>query len=249
MITQNVDSFHSQAHPHLKTMELHGYLRSTVCVTCRTEYDRDKFQDDLARMNPNWSTFLADTLEKGALATEDPQERRKLGLKTNPDGDVDVPGVEYGTFRYPPCPRCLRDTKLAREGKKIIVDDDGAWAPGSNAGILKPAVIMFGESISDSVKSAVENAVDSAGKVLVLGSSLATYSAWRLVKRAKDQGKAIGVLNLGGIRGEEGFFADVPANTSGAEGVRCDLPLEQTLPALVERLKQRHMPFQPAPWR
>ena len=258
VVTQNVDSFHPVAHPRLSTFELHGYLRTTVCLTCRTEYDRDRFQTDLSALNPQWHAFLAEMLRSGALTTEDPSKRHRLGLKTNPDGDVDVPGVEYGTFRYPACPKCLSNPKLAAEGKRVEVDSDGAWAEKSNAGILKPAVIMFGESIPNSVKLAVQSAVDDASRILVLGSSLATYSAWRLVKRAKEQGKPIAAVNLGGVRGEENFFADVPVNTNGADGVRCSLPLEDALPALVDRLsaERRYMTdsanervFQPAPWR
>lgn len=252
VVTQNVDSFHSKAHPHLKTLELHGYLRSTVCLTCRTEYNRERFQDDLARMNPDWADFLAEMLESGALTTEDPHERRRLGLKTNPDGDVDVPGVEYGTFRYPPCPKCLHDRNLAADGKKVMVDSDGAWSAESNAGILKPAVIMFGESIQNPVRLAVESAVDEASRMLILGSSLATYSAWRLVKRAKEQGKAVAAVNMGGVRGEDAFFASVSVDGSGAEGVRCSLPLEETLPALVQQIRQKRYQateFTPAPWR
>lgn len=95
VVTQNVDSFHLQAaSSKQKVIELHGYLRATVCLTCRTEYNRDEFQQDLSRMNPSWEAFLSEMLESGALGTEDPGERRKRGLKTNPDGDVDVPGVD-----------------------------------------------------------------------------------------------------------------------------------------------------------
>ena len=246
MITQNVDSFHPKAHPNVPTLELHGYLRSTVCLTCRTEYSRDAFQDDLSRMNPKWAEFLQEMLDSGALTTEDPERRKRLGLKTNPDGDVDVPGVEYSTFRYPPCPKCLGDTP---KDKTIKTDDDGAWAAGSNAGILKPAVIMFGESILNAVKLAVEEAIDEASSVLVLGSSLATYSAWRLIKRAREQGKRIAAVNMGGIRGEEAFFQHLSADGNGFDGVRCGLPLEETLPALVQKLKQGTSErFQPAPW-
>ncbi|KAK3067846.1 hypothetical protein LTR53_015023, partial [Teratosphaeriaceae sp. CCFEE 6253] len=252
VITQNVDSFHPMAHPGMQTLELHGYLRSTVCLSCRTEYSREHFQKDLAAHNPAWAVFLNEMLESGALSTEHPAERRRRGLKTNPDGDVDVPGVECGTFRYPACPVCLSKPP---DGSTVEQDGDGAWLPSSTAGVLKPAVVMFGESIPIPVKQAVESAVDEASRILVLGSSLATYSAWRLIKRAQEQGKPIGVANLGGVRGEEQFFANVPATGSGRDGIRCSLPLEEVLPAVVDRLAQATTApllggnvFQPAPW-
>jgi len=96
--------------------------------------------------------------------------------------------------------------------------------------------------------------VDEAGRVLVLGSSLATYSAWRLIKRAKDQGKPIGIVNLGGVRGEEVFLETIPITNTGRFGVRCSQELEKVLPALVTSLKDgsamalRSRPFQPAAW-
>ncbi|KAK3723021.1 hypothetical protein LTR37_002167 [Vermiconidia calcicola] len=217
VITQNVDSFHPKAHPNLKTLELHGYLRDCVCLSCRTEYNREKFQLDLAKLNPTWAAFLAEMLDSGALTTENPDERRRRGLKTNPDGDVDVPGIEYSTFRYPPCPKCLTRPP---EGTKVEMDSDGAWSPNSTAGVLKPAVIMFGESISDPVKLAVESAIDEASRMLVLGSSLATYSAWRLAKRAKQESMPIAIVNSGGVRGEENFVDDVPPYDTGTRGVR-----------------------------
>nr|POE77736.1 nad-dependent protein deacylase sir4 [Quercus suber] len=251
VITQNVDSFHPMSHPNLKSIELHGYLRSTVCLSCRTEYNREAFQSDLTKLNPEWADFLAEMLNSGALTTENPDERRRRGLKTNPDGDVDVPGVEYNTFRYPACPACLANPP---PGTKVDIDGVGAWSPGSTAGILKPAVIMFGESIPSSVKVAAETAVDEASRLLVLGSSLATYSAWRLVKRAKEQGMPISAVNMGGVRGEELFFAPHLDDT-GKDGVRCSLALEEVLPALVPLMRvaaslpmPQGAPFQPAPW-
>ena len=252
IITQNVDSFHPKAHPGLSTLELHGYLRSTVCISCRTEYDRAEFQKDLSALNPAWAAFLAEMLESGALTTEHPEERRMKGAKTNPDGDVDVPGVDYNTIRYPACPVCLENPP---QGKRVEIDADGGWSSKSDAGILKPAVIMFGESIPNPVKLAVESAIDEASRILVVGSSLATYSAWRLVKRAKEQGMPIGIANLGGVRGEEQFFADVSTAVDGTSAVRCAEQLETFLPMLVERLQQRTAAnvmqtpaFQPAPW-
>jgi NAD-dependent deacetylase sirtuin 4 len=236
----DVDSFHPTAHPSLPSIELHGYLRSLVCLTCRSEYPRPAFQAQLARLNPTWASFLAEMLASGALDTENPDERRKRGLKANPDGDVDVPDAPYTTFRYPACPVCLENAPSKPDGGVVRVqtDADGAWDPRSEGGVLKPAVIMFGESIPAATKVAAEEAVDAAGRLLVIGSSLATYSAWRLVKRAKERQMPIGILNIGGARGEETFFSDVPEKNTGREAVRCSENVEQVLPQIVKLLEE-----------
>ncbi|KAL8873123.1 MAG: hypothetical protein Q9174_001353 [Haloplaca sp. 1 TL-2023] len=238
VITQNVDSFHPIAHPNLSTLELHGYLRSLVCIHCQTHLPRKDFQQSLAALNPEWADFLAEMLATGALDSENPDERRKKGLKTNPDGDVDVPNAPYTTFRYPPCPTCLAKPPRLPDGSQahVSVDSDGAWSPRSNAGVLKPAVIMFGESIPANVKSSAEQAIDSASRILVIGSSLATYSAWRLVKRARDRNMPIGILNLGGVRGEESFLADTKVENDGSLGVRCSESADKILPSVVHAL-------------
>ncbi|KAH7349925.1 Sir2 family protein [Plectosphaerella cucumerina] len=243
VITQNVDSFHPQAHPAVLTLELHGYLRATVCVTCRTEYPRDAFQDELARLNPRWAAFLEEVLATGALDTEDPDERKAKGMRSNPDGDVDVPDAPYTTFRYPACPTCLASPPVSAEGMRHVVqvDDDGAWNPASTGGILKPAVVMFGESIASDVKTAAEEAIDGAGKLLILGTSLATFSAWRLARRALDRGMPIAIVNTGGVRNEEHFHRDLDWKQKGEQRVRIELSTDRVLPALVGEFRQKHL--------
>jgi NAD-dependent SIR2 family protein deacetylase len=97
---------------------------------------------------------------------------------------------------------------------------------------------MFGESIPTGVKHAVEEAIDGAGRLLVLGTSLATYSAWRLATRAKDRGMPIAIVNVGGVRGEEAFFANLDPQQTGAQGVRVEASIQELLPALVDVLRQ-----------
>ena len=240
VITQNVDSFHSAAHPDLPTLELHGYLRALTCVTCHNDLPREAFQESLARLNPAWASFLAEAVTSGALDTENPDERRAKGMKTNPDGDVDLPGAPYSTFRYPACPHCLTNPPIAGDGTqtKVEIDQDGAWVPTNTAGILKPSVVMFGESIASKVKEAAEQAIDGSGRLLVLGTSLATYSAWRLARRAKESGMPVGILNLGGVRGEDAFFQNLPMSQQGEAGVRVELGTDKVLPGLVDQLKR-----------
>ncbi|KAI1496717.1 SIR2 family histone deacetylase-like protein [Biscogniauxia marginata] len=240
VITQNVDSFHSKAHPNIPTIELHGYLRSCVCTSCHEELPRDVFQDELARLNPAWDAFLQEVLASGALDTENPDERRARGMRTNPDGDVDLPGAPYTTFRYPACPRCLTNPPVIGDGSRatVEVDADGAWKSTSTAGILKPAVVMFGESIRGPVKAAAEQTIERADRLLVLGTSLATYSAWRLAKQAKDRGLPIAIVNLGGVRGEDVLFDGLDPSQGGSQGARIDMSTDEVLPALVKQLRQ-----------
>ncbi|KAH6605159.1 silencing information regulator [Trichoderma cornu-damae] len=248
VITQNVDSFHPTAHPQVPSLELHGYLRSTVCTTCRTEYPRQDFQHQLARLNPRWAALLEEALRSGALDTENPDEEKFKGLKVNPDGDVELPDAPYTTFRYPPCPRCLADPPIQTEGFRhaVAADGDGAWALPSTAGILKPNVVLFGENIASHVRTAAEHAIDNAGRLLVLGTSLATYSAWRLAKRAKDRGMPIAIVNMGGVRGEDQFVAGLNPGQTGELAVRVEESTDDLLPALVSRLRQRLASSSPA---
>ncbi|KAI6779726.1 SIR2 family histone deacetylase-like protein [Emericellopsis cladophorae] len=171
--------------------------------------------DQLARLNPRWALLLEEAMASGALNTEDPMEKRFRGLKTNPDGDVDLPDAPYTTFRYPPCPKCLHRPPLKEGGDKHLVkaDREGAWELPSTAGILKPAVVMFGESIATQVKTAAEDAIDSAGKLLVL-------------------------VNMGGVRGEDQFFKTLTEGQQGEEGVRVEQATDELLPALVSRLRR-----------
>ncbi|KAG0138762.1 DHS-like NAD/FAD-binding domain-containing protein [Tuber indicum] len=202
VITQNVDSLHHACHPHLRTTELHGTLRTLICLTCRSPYPRVEFQKTLAELNPKWAEFLHTATEAGMFGNG---HRRGQSIKTNPDGDVDILGAPYTKFRYPPCPKCLNSNDI-----KVLVDEQGSHRPNGGSatdGVLKPSVAFFGESILLEAKTKAEEMVDKCGGILVVGTSLATYSAYRLVKASHDAGKGVGIVNLGGVRGEDLFFS------------------------------------------
>lgn len=242
VVTQNVDSFHSIAHPDLPTLELHGYLRSVICLSCRNQFPRAEFQQSLQSLNPAWAEFLERMVSIGALDTDNPDEQRRKGLKLNPDGDVDLPDAPYSTFRYPACPTCLEKPPRLADGTsaRVDVESDGAWLPSSSAGVLKPAVTMFGENIEPPVKEAAEEAIDDAGRLLVMGSSLATFSAWRLVERAHLRGMPIGIINVGGVRNESRLFGGIHEDNSAvAQHVRCSLATESIVPSVASQLPTR----------
>ncbi|CAO3597794.1 unnamed protein product [Absidia cylindrospora] len=97
----------------------------------------------------------------------------------NPDGDVDLPGnVSYEDFSIPSCVQC-------------------------SSTMMKPKVIFFGESIPKATHAMAEAMVHQAGAVLCIGTSLSTYSGYRLARLAKELGKPIGVLTHGATRADD----------------------------------------------
>jgi NAD-dependent deacetylase sirtuin 4 len=98
--------------------------------------------------------------------------------------------------------------------------------------VLKPGVVMFGEAVGTVEKKEAEEALRNGGRLLVLGSSLATYSAWRLVKQMVEQGGDVGVLNIGGIRGEDELI------NAGSLVVRSAEDLQSTLPRVVKEMSK-----------
>jgi NAD+-dependent protein deacetylase sirtuin 4 len=176
-------------------LELHGTLRYVICLHCHGKTLRSEIQTELERLNPRWARLL--TLEEN-------------DLKTNADGDVDLAAsslgsnevYEYNSFRYPPCPFCL-----ARYGgsQTLQTDEEGAWK-GGYAGIIKPAVIFFGENVSGEVRQVVDQIVETCDQILIVGTTLAVLSAQRLIRNAKSHGKRIAIMTSGYVRGEENLL-------------------------------------------
>jgi len=192
-----VDRLHHKAFPKqseaLATiLELHGTLKSALCLNCRKLHDRDEFQDALSDLNPDWKEY-ADLLEQTG---KEPRQ--------NPDGDVELQNRSYDTFKVPDCLSC-------------------------GSGPMKPAVVFFGENISPAVKETSKRLAESASQLLIVGSSLATYSAFRIVKAVHEQGKDVCLLNVGPSRGD-------PLVTSG---LRLETPCLPVLVAVAQRLAQR----------
>lgn len=199
LVTQNVDGLHTYDAPDLveRTTEIHGSLHRVTCLTCHTTTHRQDAQDHMALMNPAWKELLS-TL---------PVRRTSSGaqeLKTNPDGDVDLPassGVTYETFRYPVCKTCLAKGHAS-------ADADGALLPDSIGGVLKPSVVFFGESVPPANRDAADEALEEADAILCVGTSLAVYSSFRFIKACRQTGKPIAILNQGHVRDEEKWISE-----------------------------------------
>lgn len=116
-----------------------------------------------------------------------------------PDGDADLEDADYAMFNVPSCSRC--------------------------GGMLKPDVTFYGETIPPERTRQAEAAVAGADAVLVIGSSLMVFSAYRLVRNAARAGISIYALNLGRTRAD-GLLAGKIAAPAG-----------DSVPALVDALE------------
>jgi NAD-dependent SIR2 family protein deacetylase len=84
LVTQNVDGLHARAGSKA-LIELHGSLAKVSCMDCGASFDRDKIQDALLALNPDWSPKV-------------------LGF--NPDGDAELDAKAYPGFRIADCSSC-----------------------------------------------------------------------------------------------------------------------------------------------
>ncbi|MDN3936557.1 NAD-dependent protein deacetylase [Arthrobacter sp. YD4] len=94
-------------------------------------------------------------------------------------------------------------------------------------GTLKPDFVYFGENVP---KDRVERSyamVDSAGALLVAGSSLTVMSGLRFVRHAVKQGKEVVIINRGQTRGDD--LATIKLEAGVSESLTW---LEAELPAL-----------------
>ncbi|KAJ2610421.1 hypothetical protein H4S08_003625 [Coemansia sp. RSA 1365] len=117
-----------------------------------------------------------------------------------PDGDVDLPpNLRYEDFKYPTCHHC-------------------------HNGHFMPTVVFFGGNVADAVRKQSYEMVDRAQALLVCGTSLATFSAYRLVKHAREQGKEVAIVNFGQTRGDDDATVKIEAQA------------EELLPPVVQLL-------------
>lgn len=128
---------------------------------------------------------LADELEALNPGFADRAERLG-GIAVAPDADAVV--ADTSSFRYLDCPHC--------------------------AGMLKPDIVYFGESVPKERVAQAFSLVDGADALLVAGSSLTVFSGYRFVRHAAAAGKPIAIVNRGPTRGDALATVKVEAGCS-----------------------------------
>jgi NAD-dependent SIR2 family protein deacetylase len=168
LVTQNVDRLH-QAAGSEAVVDLHGRADVVRCMGCERRIPRADYQAELVDLNPAWPD---------------------LGARAAPDGDADLAGADYDSFRVSDCAAC--------------------------GGTLKPDVVFFGESVPKERVERSMQALGAADAALVIGSSLMVYSGYRFARAAAELGKPIAAVNLGRTRADELLALKVEATCASA---------------------------------
>ncbi|XP_024982754.1 NAD-dependent protein deacylase SRT2 isoform X2 [Cynara cardunculus var. scolymus] len=115
----------------------------------------------------------------------DSKSDKSFGMKQRPDGDIEIDEKFWEEdFHIPTCSKCN--------------------------GVLKPDVVFFGDNVPKDRANIAMEAAKGCDAFLVLGSSVMTMSAFRLVRAAHEAGAATAIVNIGITRADE--FADLKIN-------------------------------------
>lgn len=107
-------------------------------------------------------------------------------FRYKPDGDAELAAGDHGAFSVPDCLEC--------------------------GGVVKPDVVMFGESVpKDRVQHATA-AIDRTDALLVVGSSLMVFSGFRFVRQALAQQKPVAIINQGRTRADDAASIKIDAD-------------------------------------
>ncbi|MCC6495012.1 MAG: NAD-dependent deacetylase [Propionibacteriaceae bacterium] len=113
----------------------------------------------------------------------------------------------------------LGDVEIAPDADAVLEATSGFVVADCPAcgGVLKPDIVFFGETVPPSRVRAAFGLVDSAGALLVAGTSLAVMSGLRFVRHAARAGKPVVIVNRGLTRGDE--LAEVRLNAGTSEAL------------------------------
>lgn len=162
-----------------------------------------------------------------ALADLEAASYLEAVITQNVDGLHTAAGSEtvvelHGTNREVECVECGRRQPAEPAFEQARAGDVPPRCACS--GVLKPAVVLFGESMPDEPTIRAHELTGEADVFLAIGSSLTVQPAASLPRRAQQSGATLAVLNL----------ESTPLSSAAAFDIRADVT--EALPALVDAL-------------
>jgi NAD-dependent SIR2 family protein deacetylase len=193
------------AHEAIARMQQHGLISGVITQNVDALHDQAG-SDDVVELHGSLHWVLCldcrqrterDIIQR-TLVEQNPYLAGVDAVQA-PDGDTLLDPVFEARFQVPLCPHC--------GGQR-----------------MKPDVVFFGENVAPATAAKAMQRVEEAPGLLVVGSSLMAFSAFRLCRAVNDQDQPLLAINLGKTRADD--LLDIKIEAS----------CETLLPALAERL-------------
>ncbi|AZZ75673.1 NAD-dependent deacetylase [Pseudomonas sp. RU47] len=193
------------AHEALAGLQRHGLISNLITQNVDTLHDQAGSQDVIELHGSLHRVLCLDCGQRSERdSIQQLMERQNPYLAgvdavQAPDGDTLLDPAFEARFQVPHCPHCAGER-------------------------MKPDVVFFGENVAQATAARAMAAAENAAGMLVVGSSLMAYSAFRLCRVIADRGKPLIAINLGKTRADDLLDLKIEASC------------EQLLPLLVEVL-------------
>ncbi|KIF58155.1 NAD-dependent deacetylase [Pseudomonas fluorescens] len=192
------------AHEALATLQQRGRISALITQNVDTLHDQAG-SHDVIELHGRLDRVLC--LDCGQRSQRDVIQQqmeaqnpylRGVDAMQAPDGDTLLDPAFEARFQVPQCPHCAGER-------------------------MKPDVVFFGENVAQPTAARAMAAAENAAGLLVVGSSLMAYSAFRLCRVIAERGKPLIAINLGKTRADD----------------LLDLKIEGSCEALLPLLAQR----------
>ena len=197
----------NKAHLALATLQHRGHISGLITQNVDTLHDQAGSQDVIELHGSLHRVLCLDCgqrSERDAIQQQmEAQNPYLSGVDAvqAPDGDTLLDPAFEARFQVPRCPHCAGER-------------------------MKPDVVFFGENVAQPTAARALAAAENAAGLLVVGSSLMAYSAFRLCRVIAERGKPLMAINLGKTRADD--LLDLKIEGS----------CEELLPWLVEELRR-----------
>lgn len=172
------------AHEALASLQSHGGISGLITQNVDTLHDQAGSQDVIELHGSLHRVLCLDCGQRSErdaiqqlMESQNPYLAGVDAVQA-PDGDTLLDPAFEARFQTPCCPHC--------DGER-----------------MKPDVVFFGENVAQPTAARAMAAAENAGGLLVIGSSLMAYSAFRLCRVIADRGKPLMAINLGKTRADD----------------------------------------------
>ncbi|WP_236191375.1 NAD-dependent protein deacetylase [Pseudomonas pharyngis] len=172
------------AHEALASLQSHGRIGGLITQNVDTLHDQAGSHDVIELHGSLHRVLCLDCGQRSErdsiqqlMETQNPYLAGVDAVQA-PDRDTLLDPAFEARFQVPHCPHCAGER-------------------------MKPDVVFFGENVAQPTAARAMALAENAAGMLVVGSSLMAYSAFRLCRVIADRGKPLIAINLGKTRADE----------------------------------------------